>query len=66
MPIDRGGERRCRESFVRHQAGASVTAMDASQCEIMLPFSAQLSHQHGFIHAGITAMIVDTATGLRV
>jgi uncharacterized protein (TIGR00369 family) len=67
MPIDPAAERRCRASFARQGAmntiGASVTGVDAGQCEITLPFSAALTQQHGFIHAGFTAMIADTACG---
>ena len=67
MPIDPVAERRCLASFARQPAmrsiGASVTSMDAGQCEITLPFSDKLTQQHGFIHAGVTAMIADTACG---
>jgi uncharacterized protein (TIGR00369 family) len=67
MPIDPVAAQRCLTSFARQQAmatiGASVVAMDAGQFEIMLPFSAHLTQQHGFIHAGVTAMIADTACG---
>lgn len=60
-------ERRIRDSFARMQAmttiGASVAAVREGEVEIVLPFSAALTQQHGFVHAGIVAMIVDTACG---
>jgi len=67
MPIDPAARERCLASFTRQQAmttiGASVTGMDNGQCEITLPFKLELTQQHGFIHAGFTAMIADTACG---
>jgi len=67
MPIDPVARQRCLASFARQGAmstiGASVTAMDEGECEITLPFSPELTQQHGFIHAGFTAMIADTACG---
>jgi uncharacterized protein (TIGR00369 family) len=60
-------ERRVRESFARQQAmttiGATLAAVRAGEVEIVLPFAAALTQQHGFVHAGIVAMIVDTACG---
>jgi uncharacterized protein (TIGR00369 family) len=60
-------ERRVRESFARQQAmatiGASLSAVAAGEVEIALPFSAALTQQHGFVHAGVVAMIMDTACG---
>jgi uncharacterized protein (TIGR00369 family) len=67
MPIDPAAAQRCLTRFARQPAmaatGASVSAIDAGQFEIMLPFSAHLTPQHGYIHARITAMIADTACG---
>jgi uncharacterized protein (TIGR00369 family) len=67
MPIDPAAKQRCLASFARQGAmtaiGASVTGMDNGQCEITLPFKPELTQQHGFIHAGFTAMIADTACG---
>ena len=60
-------ERRRRESFARQQAmttiGASVRAVRSAEVELMMPFSAQLTQQHGFVHAGIISMLCDTACG---
>lgn len=68
MPFDpASADRRIRESFARMQAmttiGASVTAVREGEVEIVLPFSNTLTQQHGFVHAGMIAMIVDTACG---
>jgi len=60
-------ERRARESFARQAAmrliGAEMTRVDPGRVEIVLPFSEQVTQQHGFIHAGITSAIADTAGG---
>ena len=67
MSADPQVERRIRESFARQQAmatvGARIEAIRAGEVEILLPFAPALTQQHGFIHAGITAMIADTACG---
>lgn len=67
MSADPQVERRVRESFARQQAmttiGATLAAVRAGEVEIVLPHSAALTQQHGFIHAGVVAMIVDTACG---
>jgi uncharacterized protein (TIGR00369 family) len=67
MPIDPTAQRRCLASFAKQQAmttiGASVTDVDAGYCEITMPFKPEFTQQHGFIHAGITAMLADTACG---
>ena len=60
-------ERRIRESFVRQQAmatiGASIVAVREGEVEIVLPYRAAITQQHGFIHGGIIAMIADSACG---
>src|SRR5438128_263647 len=67
MSLDPAVERRIRDSFARMQAmatiGASVKAVREGEVEIDLPFSAALTQQHGFVHAGVIATIVDTACG---
>ena len=67
MTADSAAERRVRDSFSRQQAmttiGASILAVRSGEVEIVLPFAQALTQQHGFIHAGITAMIADTACG---
>jgi uncharacterized protein (TIGR00369 family) len=70
VPPDRSDpepERRVRASFARQQAmatiGASIAAVRRGEVEIVLPYSAALTQQHGFVHAGNIAMIADTACG---
>jgi uncharacterized protein (TIGR00369 family) len=43
--------------------GASVHALRAGEVELMMPFSACLTQQHGFVHAGIITMRCDTTCG---
>jgi uncharacterized protein (TIGR00369 family) len=58
---------RVRASFARQQAlataGACITAVAPGRVTIEMPFSAALTQQHGFLHAGIVAMIADSACG---
>lgn len=60
-------ERRCRESFARQQAmttiGATVETMQSGEVVLAMPFSEKLTQQHGFIHAGVIAMLADNACG---
>jgi uncharacterized protein (TIGR00369 family) len=60
-------EQRLKDSYARQTAmsmiGASITHMAGGEVTIELPFRADLTQQHGFIHAGIVTMIVDTACG---
>ena len=43
--------------------GASLDLIDPGEVHIALPFSANLSQQHGYLHAGATAAIADSANG---
>jgi uncharacterized protein (TIGR00369 family) len=43
--------------------GAEITRVEPGRVEIVLPFSEQITQQHGFIHAGMTSAIADTAGG---
>ena len=56
-----------RDSFDRQAAmtliGASMTRLEAGFCEVQLPYRADLTQQHGFIHGGIVGMIADSACG---
>jgi uncharacterized protein (TIGR00369 family) len=66
-PDNHDAERRVRDSFARMQVmttiGASLRRVAAGEVEIELPFLASLTQQHGFVHAGILATILDTACG---
>jgi uncharacterized protein (TIGR00369 family) len=60
-------EQSVRDSFARQgllsHLGARLTAIAAGQVVIELPFSADLTQQHGYFHAGAVTSIVDTACG---
>ncbi|WP_407638138.1 PaaI family thioesterase [Advenella mimigardefordensis] len=43
--------------------GARLTLVQAGEVHITLPFSAHLSQQHGYLHAGAVTSIVDVACG---
>ena len=43
--------------------GATLALVDAGEVQIALPFSKQLSQQHGYVHAGAITSIVDSACG---
>lgn len=60
-------EQRIEESYAKQMAmkniGAAITEIGQGAVTIELPFRPDLTQQHGFIHAGIVTMIVDTACG---
>jgi uncharacterized protein (TIGR00369 family) len=60
-------EERVRASFARQAAmatiGAELTLVRAGTVEIELPYSAALTQQHGFLHAGIISTALDSACG---
>jgi uncharacterized protein (TIGR00369 family) len=60
-------EQRVEKSYARQTAmksiGAELTEIREGSATIELPFRPDLTQQHGFIHAGIVTMIVDTACG---
>lgn len=66
-PADGGFDQRVRDSFARQPAmrtiGASVTRIAAGEVELELPFRDHLTQQHGYLHAGILATILDSACG---
>jgi uncharacterized protein (TIGR00369 family) len=66
-PRDAAFERRVRESFGRQALmrtiGAEIARVEPGHVEIALPYRADLTQQHGYLHAGITAAIADSAGG---
>lgn len=64
---DPGFEQRVRDSFSRQQfmatLGASLERVVPGEVLIALPFSAALTQQHGFLHAGAVAAVIDSACG---
>jgi uncharacterized protein (TIGR00369 family) len=60
-------DKRVRDSFARQQfmatLGAKLTRVEKGEVELELPFRADLTQQHGFLHAAVTTAIVDSACG---
>lgn len=60
-------EDRVRSSFARQSAmstiGAELTLVTPGIVEIEMPFSDQLTQQHGFLHAGVISTALDSACG---
>jgi uncharacterized protein (TIGR00369 family) len=58
---------RVRESFARQALMRTISAqlsrVEPGRVEIELPFRADLTQQHGYLHAGITSAIADSAGG---
>jgi len=56
-----------RESFARQTImatiGASLVSVEPGKAAIALPYAAHICQQHGFLHAGVVATIVDSACG---
>lgn len=65
--IDPNYEARVRSSFSRQRVmetlGASITRIEPGEVEIVLPYREDLTQQHGFLHAGVVATILDSACG---
>ena len=64
---DTNFESRVRESFARQRLmqtlGAILTLVAPGAVEIELPYRADLTQQHGFLHAGVVASVLDSACG---
>ncbi len=62
-----GFEARVRASFERQAAmrliGASILSIGPGAVELGLACRPELTQQHGFVHAGVVAMLVDSAGG---
>jgi uncharacterized protein (TIGR00369 family) len=58
---------RVRDSFNRQAAmseiGAELVRVDPGRVEIRFPFRERFTQQHGFLHAGIVAAVLDSACG---
>ena len=66
-PKDAAFEGRVRDSFARQALmrtiGAELARVEPGHVEIALPYRADLTQQHGYLHAGITSAIADSAGG---
>lgn len=60
-------ENRVRASFARQKVmaaiGAELTLVTPGIIEIEMPYSAALTQQHGFLHAGVISTALDSACG---
>ena len=58
---------RVKESFERQVAMKTlhigISSVDAGRVELTMPFRADFTQQHGFIHAGIITTALDSACG---
>jgi uncharacterized protein (TIGR00369 family) len=66
-PRDADYEARVRASFARQRVmatiGATLSRVAPGEVEIELRFREDLTQQHGYLHAGIVAAVVDSACG---
>jgi uncharacterized protein (TIGR00369 family) len=66
-PQDPAFAERVRRSFARQRfmttLGASLDRVEPGEVAIALPFAEKLTQQHGFLHAGAVASVVDSACG---
>jgi uncharacterized protein (TIGR00369 family) len=64
---DPGFAERVRESFARQRLmqaiGARLVGVAPGAVEIALPYREDLTQQHGFLHAGVIAAVLDSACG---
>ncbi len=60
-------EARVRGSFARQRVmetiGARLARVEAGAVDIVLPYRGDLTQQHGFLHAGVVTIILDSACG---
>jgi uncharacterized protein (TIGR00369 family) len=65
--VDTDFEARIRASFGRQKVmetiGARLERITPGEVRIALPFRQALTQQHGYLHAGILGIIVDSACG---
>ena len=66
-PANPNYKARVRASFAKQQfmatLGASLTTVQPGEVSIELPFRADLTQQHGFLHAGVVTSVIDSACG---
>jgi len=67
QPRDPVFESRVRSSFARQEAmrtfGVTLERVAPGAVDLALPFRADLTQQHGFLHAGVITAVVDSACG---
>lgn len=67
LPADPDFARRVRASFDRQPVmgllGAQLVRIEPGEVQIEAAFDARFAQQHGFMHAGITGTLLDSACG---
>ena len=67
QPKDPQFAARVRANFARQRTmqtlGVEIIRLDPSEIELAMPYDAAFTQQHGFIHAGIMATVLDSACG---
>ena len=67
QPHDPDFRDRIRASFARQQVmqtlGITIARLDPGEIELRMPFERAYTQQHGFMHAGIMAVAMDSACG---
>ena len=67
QPADAAYAERVRASFARQSVmislGASIVRIDAGEVELAMPYQPAFCQQHGFLHAGTVATVLDSACG---
>lgn len=60
-------DQRVRQSFdaqaMMHTLGASIARVEPGMVEVVMPFGADFTQQHGFLHAGTVSTVLDSACG---
>ena len=56
-----------RDSFARQTLmttiGAEIVALEPGACTLAMPYRNDLCQQHGYLHAGVTTALADSAAG---
>ena len=67
MTAHPGFEQRVRDSFALQRAmaliGATLARVAPGEVDVELPVRPDLTQQHGYVHAGILAAVLDSACG---
>ncbi len=66
-PKDPDFDARVRTSFARQKVmatlGITIKSLSPGEIELEMPYTPELTQQHGFIHAGILSAALDSACG---
>ena len=66
-PLDPDYQTRVRASFARQAfmrtLGVELVHLAPGEVDLSVPYRADLTQQHGYFHAGVTATIADSAAG---